>query len=118
MKHRIIILVLALIGLTTYCVANHTHKTANTSIVGTWVHQEYDGDLDYYQFNADGTGYEWESTKYASKNFTPRKKSFKYEIQGNRIIFMEPDGDVDAESLRILSKDRIRIDHDTYRRVK
>ncbi|MCQ2293160.1 MAG: DUF5640 domain-containing protein [Bacteroidaceae bacterium] len=117
MKIRIIILALTLIGITTSCIAKNPQKVANTSIVGTWSHNDGD-DTDYYQFNADGTGYEWEVSKYAPTNYQPRKKSFTYEIKNGRIIFVEHDGDVESESLKVSGKGRIKIDHEVYHLVK
>lgn len=125
MKPRLSILAIALAGLTISCTANDSAKNpakknakpANVSLVGTWSHN--DGtDIDYYQFNADGTGFEWDVEKNAPKNFQPRKKPFKYQIKGNRIIFTENDGDIDNEGLHIKSNDHIKIDHDSYHRVK
>lgn len=117
MKTRIILLALALIGITTSSIANNPKTTANTSIVGTWAHEDGD-DTDYYQFLADGTGYEWDVEKYAPNNFKPRKKPFKYQIKGDRIIFIEHDGDIDNEKLTIKNKNSIKIDHDVYHRLK
>lgn len=117
MKIRIIILVLSLIGITTSCIAKNPQKANTVSIVGTWAHEDGD-DTDYYQFKADGTGYEWEVSKYAPTNYKPRKKSFTYEIKNGRIIFVEHDGDIESESLKISGKGRIRIDHELYRLVK
>ena len=117
MKTRIILLALALIGITTSSIANNPKTTANTTIVGTWAHEDGD-DTDYYQFKADGTGYEWEVSKYAPTNYQPRKKPFTYEIKNGRIIFVELDGDIESESLKISGKGRIRIDHELYHRVK
>lgn len=117
MKTRIIILALTLIGITTSCITKTPQKVATVSIVGTWSHNDGD-DTDYYQFNADGTGYEWEVSKYAPTNCQPRKKSFTYEIKNGRIIFVEHDGDVESESLKVSGKGRIRIDREVYHLVK
>lgn len=121
MKIRILILALAFIGLTSLSSAATPHKSnakkANLTLVGTWAHNDGD-DIDYLQFHPDGTGYEWDVDKYAPKNFQPRKKPFKYQIKGNRIIFVEHDGDIDNEKLTIKNKKHIKIDHDSYRRVK
>ena len=122
MKTRILIIALALIGLTTTLSNAATPskapgKKATNTLVGTWYHNDGD-DTDYYQFLADGTGYEWDVEKYAPNNFKPRKKPFKYQIKGDRIIFIEHDGDIDNEKLTIKNKNTIKIDHDVYHRLK
>lgn len=117
MKTRIILLALALLslGLGQTLTAQPHKNNIPSQIVGTWAHNDGD-DIDYLQFNADGTGFEWEAPRYVTTQFRPLKKPFKYEVQNGRIIFQEADGDIEAESLRIVNKNKIRIDHDTYKR--
>lgn len=115
MKIRILIFALTLVGITTACIAKS--PTSASEIVGTWQHNDGD-DIDYLQFNADGTGFEWEAPRYVTTSFQPVKKPFKYEIQNGRIVFLEADGDIEAESIRIVNNNKIRIDHDTYTRQK
>lgn len=88
-----------------------------TSLVGVWEHLDNDGDKDYYQFNADGTGYEWEIDRYASQGYTPYKKPFQYVVQGQTIVFREADGDIDSDYYRFIDANTLVIDGDRYIRV-
>lgn len=84
-------------------------------LVGTWMHQDNDS-RDYYQFLSDGNGYEWEAPKADIPGFEPRKEHFRYSISGGEITFIEDDGDIDVESLKLINDNRIKIDGDTYDR--
>ena len=85
-------------------------------LVGVWMHQDNDS-RDYYQFNADGTGYEWEAPLTNFPGFEPRKESFRYSVSGNKITFVERhDNDIDVETIKRINENRIKIDGDTYNR--
>lgn len=93
-----------------------TVEEASRFIVGTWQHPDGD-DTDYYQFLADGTGYEWDIPAYAPQGFTPHKKPFRYEVKQDCIIFHEYDGDIEAERFSILQDGNILLDDDIYSRL-
>ena len=86
-----------------------------TALVGTWMHQD-DDSRDYYQFNADGTGYEWEEPLVSIPGYQPRKKPFHYALSAGRLTIVEAYGDTDVERFAWISADCIRIDDDTYYR--
>lgn len=86
-------------------------------LVGVWMHQDNDS-RDYYQFNADGTGYEWEAPLSSSNGtITSAKESFRYCVSGNKITFVERhDNDIDVETIKRINENRIKIDGDIYNR--
>lgn len=84
-------------------------------LVGTWMHQDNDG-LDYYQFLSDGNGYEWEAPIANIPDFEPHKEHFRYSINDGKITFIEDDGDIDVETIKLVNDNRIKIDGDTYNR--
>lgn len=84
---------------------------------GTWMHNDrLDDDYDYLRFNPDGTGSKWEVRKNDTGARPHDQESFTYTLDGNKIIFVEPDGERDVETVKLVSSNEIIIDHDTYTR--
>lgn len=102
-------------SLITFTSCDDSIDDENFNLTGTWMHQD-DDSREYYQFLSDGNGYEWEAPKANISDFEPRKEHFRYTISGRTITFIEDDGDVDVESLKLVNNNRIKIDGDTYDR--
>lgn len=87
------------------------------SIAGIWMHNDRtDDDYNFIQFNADGTGLKWEVYKDAPNGQRHDVETFTFNINGNKIVFVEPDGDRDIEPIRMKKSGVLVIDHDTYTR--
>ena len=84
-------------------------------LIGTWMHQDNDG-RDYYQFLADGTGYEWEAPLVDVPGFQPRKEKFQYVLSGSKLHIIKAYDDPDVENVKLINNNRIKIDGDVYNR--
>lgn len=96
-----------------------TIDITRSNLQGIWMHDDRtDNDLEYLQFNADGTGCKWEVYKNDSEARPHDQESFTYTLSGNKITFYETDGERDVEKIIMPSPNVIVIDNDTYNRQK
>lgn len=90
------------------------------TIYGVWQHDDTnDNDIDFISFSADGTGAKWETLKGSTATDQVFDyETFTYTLSGNKITFIEQDGDRDVETIKVVNNDRIKLDGDTYDRTK
>lgn len=106
-------------GAFTSCNNDSAIDATYDGLTGVWMHEDrFDNDYDYIQFNADGTGTKWEVYKNAADGQRHDVENFTYTVKGNKITFIEADGERDIETIKMKSANKIVIDKDTYTKQK
>lgn len=86
------------------------------SINGTWRHDDVrDHKYDFVSFLENGKGAKWETSKSDPSNKYDFEE-FTYTLNGHKITIIERDGDRDVETIKVINKQRIKLDGEVYDR--